>query len=89
VAVARREYLALLDSDDLLFPCTLATHDQLIRTCNSPPTFIGSMIHYGGGQPIPAEPQVSRPVEILSPDFLSKQQQVISGTRLTSLFIWV
>jgi glycosyltransferase involved in cell wall biosynthesis len=74
-ASAQGEYLVLLDSDDFLFPFALATYDQIIRTCNSPPLVIGSMIDYRDGQPIPAEALVScpAPVEVFRfQDYLSK-----------------
>jgi glycosyltransferase involved in cell wall biosynthesis len=75
LALAQGEYLALLDSDDFLFPFALARYDQIIRTCNSPPVVIGSEIYYREGQPIPAEALVScpGPVEVLRfQDYLSK-----------------
>jgi glycosyltransferase involved in cell wall biosynthesis len=73
LALARGEYVVGLDSDDFLFPFALATYDQIIRTCNSPPVVIGSMINYRDGESIPAKAQASRPVEILRyRDYLSK-----------------
>jgi glycosyltransferase involved in cell wall biosynthesis len=75
LALAQGEYLALLDSDDFLFPFALATYDRIIRTCNSPPVVIGSEVYYRDGQPLPAEAIVScpGPVEVLRfQDYLSK-----------------
>jgi glycosyltransferase involved in cell wall biosynthesis len=75
LALAQGEYVVLLDSDDFLFPYALATYDQIIRTFNSPPVLIGSLIDYRDGQPIPAEALVScpGPVEVLKfQDYLSK-----------------
>jgi len=68
LASAQGEYVVLLDSDDFLFPFALATYDQIIRTFNSPPVLIGSLIDYRDGQPIPAEALVScpGPVEVVA-----------------------
>jgi glycosyltransferase involved in cell wall biosynthesis len=72
-ALAQGEYLAMLDHDDLLLPCALATYDRIIRTFDSPPLIFGRMIEFRDGQSIPVEAQASRPVEILIyPDYLSK-----------------
>src|SRR6201997_3700288 len=40
-AAAEGEYLVLLDSDDFLFPFTLAVYDQVLRTFDSPPMIVG------------------------------------------------
>ncbi|MGD1154715.1 MAG: glycosyltransferase family 2 protein [Terriglobia bacterium] len=83
-ALAHGEYLAMLDHDDLLLPCALATYDRIIRTFDSPPLIIGSMKFFRDGQSIPAEAQASRPVEILRyPDYLSKDVPIgLSNSRL-------
>lgn len=67
------EYLAMLDSDDLLLPCALATYDRIIRTFESPALILGAIKTFRGGQPIPDNPQGSSQVEVLSfPDYMSK-----------------
>ncbi len=72
-ALARGEYLAMLDHDDLLLPCALATYDRIIRTFDSPPLIMGRMIEFRDDEPIPFAAQASHPVEILRyPDYLSK-----------------
>ena len=72
-ALACGEYLAMLDSDDLLFPCALATYDRIIRTFDSPALILGSIKTFRDGQPIPTSPQESSQVEVLSfPDYMSK-----------------
>src|SRR5579862_2203552 len=53
-ALAGGDYLVLLDSDDLLMPCALATYDQVIRALDSPPLVIGSMKYFQDGQTPPA-----------------------------------
>ena len=62
-AVAKGEYIALLDSDDFFFPSALATYDRVIRAFDSPPFIIGSALFYRDGEPIPAQPQ-SRPARM-------------------------
>ncbi len=83
-AIAEGEYLALLDSDDLLLPCALETYDRIIRSCDSPPLIIGSMTYFEEGQSIPAQTQAPRPVELLTyPDYLSKGVSVgLSSSRI-------
>jgi glycosyltransferase involved in cell wall biosynthesis len=71
LALARGEYLVLLDSDDFLFPFALVIYDRIIRTFDSPPVIVGSMLYYGDGEPLPA--QAASPVEVLRyRDYLSK-----------------
>jgi glycosyltransferase involved in cell wall biosynthesis len=75
LALAEGEYLVLLDSDDFLFPFSLATFDQIIRTFNSPPLIVGSEIYYQDGGPLPAEALMRTPasIEVLKyDDYLSK-----------------
>ena len=55
-AQACGEYPVMLDSDDLLLPCALATYDRIIRTLDSPPLIIGSIKTFRDGQPIPSRP---------------------------------
>jgi glycosyltransferase involved in cell wall biosynthesis len=82
-ALAQGEYLAMLDHDDLLLPCALATYDQIIRNFN-PPLIIGCMKFFQDGQPILDQAQASQPVEVLRlPDFLSKDVQIgLSNSRI-------
>ena len=50
-SLARGEYLAMLDHDDLFLPCALATYDLIIRNFDSPPLIFGRMIEFRDGQP--------------------------------------
>src|ERR1700733_5357754 len=50
-AQASGEYLAFLDSDDLLLPCALEVYDRIIRTLDAPPLVIGSMIYFADPEP--------------------------------------
>ena len=76
-ALASGEYLTMLDSDDLLFPCALTTYDRIIRTFESPALILGSIKPFRDGQPIPTNPQGSSEVEVLSfPDYMSKDVPV-------------
>lgn len=51
--VAQGEYYVVLDSDDLLYPHSLAVYDRVIREYNSPPVIIGALRYYYTGGPIP------------------------------------
>jgi glycosyltransferase involved in cell wall biosynthesis len=72
-ALAQGEYLAMLDHDDLLLPCALATYDRIIHALDSPPLIMGRMIEFRDGQLIPLEAQAAGPIKVLRfPDYLSK-----------------
>jgi glycosyltransferase involved in cell wall biosynthesis len=76
-ALACGEYLAMLDSDDLLLPCALATYDRIIRTFDSPPLILAFIKPFRDGQSIPTNPQGSSQVEVLSfPDYISKDVRI-------------
>ncbi len=73
-AVARGEYLWLLDSDDFLFPHALATYDRVIQAFDSPPLVIGAEFHYQDGQAIPPEVFAPSPAVVMKlEDYLSKR----------------
>jgi glycosyltransferase involved in cell wall biosynthesis len=76
-ALASGEYLVLLDSDDLLLPGALGIYDRIIRTFDSPPLIIGSLISFQDGESIPAHSQALLPVKILKyPTYLSKDVRI-------------
>ena len=64
-AIAQGEYIAFLDSDDILFPRHLEIYDRIIRDFNSPALVIGTEHYYRDGQEIPSELFEPRPVEVL------------------------
>lgn len=77
-ALACGEYLVMLDSDDVLLPCALATYDRIIRTLNSPPLILGSIKTFRDGDPIPTNPEGSSHLEVLSfPDYMSKDLPIL------------
>jgi len=83
-AVAQAEYLVLLDSDDLLLPCALATYDRIIRNFESPSLIIGAMTNFQDGQAIPADSNSALPVKVLKfRDYLSKDVSLgLSSSRI-------
>lgn len=70
---ANGEYLALLDSDDLFLPFTLATYDKVIRAFDSPALIIGAMKYFKSGQDLPPFDNPDT-IEVLNyRDYLSKE----------------
>lgn len=83
-ALAQGEYLVLLDSDDLLMPCAMATYDRIIRTFDSPPLIIGAMTNFQDGQSIFGGAQQSPTISVLKyRDYLSMDKTFgISSSRI-------
>ena len=81
---ANGEYLALLDSDDMLMPRALETYDQVLRNFNSPPVLIGSMLDFVDGRDSPPASEDIKAIEVLKyPDFLSKDITIqLSNSRI-------
>jgi glycosyltransferase involved in cell wall biosynthesis len=80
---ANGEYLALLDSDDLLMPHALETYDQVLRKFNSPPVLIGSMMYFNKEAGLPPTSN-NGGIEVLKyPDYLSKDVGIaLSNSRI-------
>ena len=76
-ALAHGEYLCMLDNDDLFFPHTLATYDQIIRSCDSPPLILGAFTEFEGHQSPPADSHMSAVIKVREyPDYLSKTEPI-------------
>ncbi len=73
----------LLDSDDLLLPCALATYDRVIRSFDSPPVIIGAMTHFEDGKVVVDAPGPG-PIKVLQyRDYLSKDVKLgLSSSRI-------
>jgi glycosyltransferase involved in cell wall biosynthesis len=82
-AIAKGEYLAGLDSDDLLYPEALATYDRIIRSIQ-PVLMLGAMTCFQNGEPVPANSGSARNIEFIKfRDFLSKDCTIgLSYSRL-------
>ena len=75
--MANGEYIALLDSDDLLLPCGLATYDRIIRALDSPALIIGSVTYFQNGHTVQPERGGDLDIEVLNyRDYLSKDVAV-------------
>jgi|GEM_PF-290380 len=75
--VARGEYLAFLDSDDLFLPWTLATYQRLITQGDRPSLIVGRLRSFQGAAPsMLAQQQAQAIVARRYPDFLSKDVRV-------------
>ena len=81
---AKGEYLAMLDSDDMLMPCALETYDQALRNFNSPPILIGSMLYFSDENDLRQISPGSDGIEIMQyRDFLSKDVTIgLSNSRI-------
>lgn len=78
VSVASGEYIALLDSDDLLLPRALAIYDRIIHEFDGPSVLVGAVVHFHNGQAVPFDADGnSREVEVFRyRDYLSKEVAV-------------
>jgi glycosyltransferase involved in cell wall biosynthesis len=75
--LAHGEYLCMLDNDDLFFPHTLATYEQIIRTCGAPPLILGAMTWIKDLETVSEEAQRASAVKIRQyVDYLSKREQI-------------
>jgi glycosyltransferase involved in cell wall biosynthesis len=83
-AQASGEYLAFLDSDDLLMPCALEVYDRIIRTLDDPPLLIGSMTYFADHHPPAPAPGARPTLEVWKySDFLAKRVVVgLSNSRI-------
>lgn len=73
-SLASGEYLAFLDSDDLLLPHALSIYNTIIKTFNAPPLIIGAFKRFFNGQDFPENIETSNEIEVFKyPDYLSKE----------------
>jgi GT2 family glycosyltransferase len=76
-ALANGEYIAFMDSDDLLLPYALATYDQIIRACDSPALIIGALTFFEDGQTVQASAIEADGIEVWRcRDYLAKDVSV-------------
>jgi glycosyltransferase involved in cell wall biosynthesis len=81
---ASGEYLAFLDSDDLLMPGALEVYERIIRTLDAPPLLIGSMIYFADHAPLAPATGPRATLEVWKySDFLDKRVMVgLSNSRI-------
>jgi glycosyltransferase involved in cell wall biosynthesis len=74
-ALAHGEYIVFLDSDDFFFPFALATFDRVIRSFDSPPLVLGSVVFFQNGEA--PETPVAPSVEVFKfKDYLSRTRPI-------------
>jgi len=77
IRMATGEYVALLDSDDLLWPHALETYDRVIRACQSPGLIIGAVTYFEDGKTPQPNGDGSDGIEIFQyRDYLAKDVSV-------------
>lgn len=77
ITMATGEYIALLDSDDLLWPRALETYDRIIRACGSPALILGATTYFGEGQTVNPDDDGTSDIEVFQyRDYLTKDVAV-------------
>jgi glycosyltransferase involved in cell wall biosynthesis len=77
ITMATGEYVALLDSDDLLWPHALATYDRIIRACHSPALILGATTYFADGETVKPDDDGTGDIEVLQyRDYLAKNVTV-------------
>ncbi|HTS16344.1 MAG TPA: glycosyltransferase family A protein [Verrucomicrobiae bacterium] len=83
IALAAGEYVALLDSDDLLWPRALETYERIIQACGSPALILGATIHFQEHPVIPNDDGTSAIEVFLYRDYLAKDVEVgLNGSNM-------
>ena len=73
IAMAAGEYVALLDSDDLLWPRALETYERIIRACDSPALILGATSYFLEGQTLIPNDDGTSAIEVFQyRDYLAK-----------------
>lgn len=76
-AIAKGDYIVLLDNDDLLYPWALVAYERLIRALDSPPLILGAVYEFTEGGQHPKVSACDAMIEYLHfRDFLSKDVSV-------------
>ncbi|HTS19564.1 MAG TPA: glycosyltransferase family 2 protein [Verrucomicrobiae bacterium] len=76
-SVANGEYIAILDSDDLLLPRALAAYECAIEKFQAPAVLVGAVVQFHSGEPLPLDKDGSKEIEVfLYRDYLSKEVAV-------------
>jgi glycosyltransferase involved in cell wall biosynthesis len=77
IVMATGEYVALLDSDDLLWPRALETYDRIIQACNSPALILGATTYFEDGHLVKPDDDGTSDIELYQyRDYLAKEVAV-------------
>ncbi|HVM59663.1 MAG TPA: glycosyltransferase family A protein [Verrucomicrobiae bacterium] len=77
INMAAGEYVALLDSDDLLWPQALATYDRIIDACHSPALILGATCYFQNDEAPRLTEAQPEGIEVWQyDDYLAKQVSV-------------
>jgi glycosyltransferase involved in cell wall biosynthesis len=76
-AVAVGEYLAFLDSDDLMLPWALETYNRVISAIDHPTLLLARMLYFRSNKPYIAQKQTDNTISFVSSrDILSKDSPI-------------
>lgn len=81
--VAKGEYLAILDDDDLFFPWTLDVYNRIITYKNYPPLLLGQPLHFVESIPYGLQINTVEQVKFVTyKDYFSKDRAVYSSSSM-------
>jgi glycosyltransferase involved in cell wall biosynthesis len=82
---ARGEYLAFLDSDDVMLPRALGVYERIIAAVGGPALIMAGMFHFRGGEPIPGGNGVTDVEFVTYKDYFSKDRPVYKSSSIMTV----